>query len=163
MVSNGTNTLNLACPQLGHRLPSGNQRIDRGDVLDITLGTGYSDQINNTTPARVADDGTINVSLVGKVFVGGFELEGAEQAIAAAGVSRGVFRDPHVTVTMRAQRINRITVIGSVEKPGVYEIPRGSSSLLAAIVSAGGLSKTAGTEVELRHPAHAAGPANSGP
>ena len=133
-----------------------NQRIDRGDVLDVTLGTGYADSVNNTTPVRVGDDGMANVPLVGKVFVSGFELEGAEQAIAAAGVSRGVFRDPHVTVTMHAQRINRVTVIGAVEKAGVYELPRGSSSLLAAIVAAGGMSKDAGTEVELRHPARAA-------
>jgi polysaccharide export outer membrane protein len=114
--------------------------------------------VNNTAPVRVSDDGTANVPLVGKVYVAGLELEGAEQAISNAGVERGVFRDPHVTVTMHTQRINRITVIGAVEKPGVYEIPRGSSSLLAALVSAGGLSKEAGTVVELRRPARAAGP-----
>ena len=126
-----------------------NQRIDRGDVLDVTLGTGYADSVNNTVPVRVGDHGTANIPLVGKVYLAGFELEGAEQAVAAAGVSRGMFLDPHVTVTMHTQRINRVTVIGAVEKPGVYELPRGSS-LLSALVAAGGMSKDAGTEVELR-------------
>jgi polysaccharide export outer membrane protein len=39
-----------------------------------------------------------------------------------------------------------------VEKPGVYELPRGSSALLAALVAAGGLSDEASTDVEIRRP-----------
>ncbi len=101
---------------------------------------------------RVGDDGAANVPLVGKVELAGLELEGAEQAIAAAGVHRGVFRNPHVTVTMKRPRVNKVTVIGAVEKPGVYELPRGSSALLAALVAAGGLTDEASTEVEIRRP-----------
>jgi polysaccharide export outer membrane protein len=100
----------------------------------------------------VGEDGAANVPLVGKVQLAGLELAGAEQAIAAAGMQRGVFRNPHVTVTMKRPRVNKITVIGAVEEPGVYELPRGSSALLAALVAAGGLSDEAGTDVEIRRP-----------
>jgi polysaccharide biosynthesis/export protein len=127
--------------------------IDRGDVLEVTIETGYGVERGSTTPVRVADDGTAHVPLVGKVPVAGLELEAAEQAIASAAVQRGVFRSPSVTVVMRRQRSNKITVIGAVESPGVYELPRASSQLLAAIVEAEGLSEDAGTDVEIRRPA----------
>jgi polysaccharide export outer membrane protein len=129
-----------------------NELIDRGDVLELTLVTGYGRLDTTTTPIRVGDDGTANVPLVGKVELAGMELADAEHAIASAGVYRGVFRNPHVTVTMKRPRVNKVTVIGAVEEPGVYDLPRGSSALLAALVAAGGLSDEAGTEVEIRRP-----------
>jgi polysaccharide export outer membrane protein len=129
-----------------------NELIDRGDVLELTLVTGYGRLDTTTTPIRVGDDGAASVPLVGKVELAGLELEAAEQAIASAGMHRGVFRNPHVTVTMKRPRVNKVTVIGAVEKPGVYDLPRGSSALLAALVAAGGLTDEAGTEVEIRRP-----------
>jgi polysaccharide export outer membrane protein len=54
---------------------------------------------------------------------------------------------------MEKKRVNRITVVGAVSKPGVYELPRGSSDLLAAIVAAGGLAEDAGIDVDVRSPA----------
>src|SRR5450432_276551 len=133
----------------------GDDSIDRGDVLDVTVATSYSasaDRHPATSPVRVGDDGFADVPLIGRLPLAGLNLSAAEQAIEAAGVERGVFRDPVVTVTMRRQRMSRVTVLGAVEKPGIYEIPHGSCALLNALVAAGGLSKEAGTEVELHRP-----------
>jgi len=130
-----------------------NELIAPGDVLDVTIGSGYSDQGTYTAPIRVADDGAANVPLVGKVALAGLELEGAEQAIGAAAVARDVYRAPFVTVLMKRKRVNKVTVVGAVTVPGVYELSRGSSDLLAAIVAAGGLSEEAGVMVEVRRPA----------
>jgi len=127
--------------------------IDRGDVLEVTVETGYGVERGSTSPVRVADDGTAQVPLVGKVPVAGLEVEAAEQAIAATAVQRGVFRSPTVTVVMKRQRSNKVTVLGAVESQGVYELPRASSYLLSAIVEADGLSDDAGTDVEIRRPA----------
>lgn len=133
--------------------------IDRGDVLDVSIVTNYSTLATTTTPVRVADNGTADIPVIGPVSLVGLEVEGAEQAISAAAVSRGIFQKPHVTVTMRRQRTNRITVIGAVKTPGVYTLPRGSSSLLAALVAAGGLTDDGGPNVEIRQ----SGPAPGGP
>jgi polysaccharide export outer membrane protein len=100
----------------------------------------------------VGEDGTGNVPLVGRVPLAGLTLSAAEQAISTAAVERGVFRNPVVTVTMQRQRMNKVTVLGAVEKPGIYELPRASSALLNALVVAGGLNKEAGMEVELHRP-----------
>jgi len=127
-----------------------NELIDRGDVIDVTIVTDFDRLASTTTPVRVAEDGTANIPLVGAVPLAGMDLEDAEHGIASMAVHRGVFRNPHVTVTMRRQRKNRITVIGAVDAPGVYDLPRGGSSLLAALVAAGGLSEEAGADVEIR-------------
>jgi polysaccharide export outer membrane protein len=119
-------------------------------VLQVTVGSGVTSDEMMTVPLRVAEDGTANVPIVGGVPVAGLELEGSEQAIRAAAIARGVFRNPQVTVTLKQKRINRVTVVGAVKKPGVYDISRSSSHLLAAIVSAGGLSEDAASDVEIR-------------
>jgi polysaccharide biosynthesis/export protein len=127
------------------------QVIQPGDVLDVSMVTDYTKLTSTTTPVRVADDGTVIVPLVGKVGVGGLEVEQAEQAINAESIARGMFRNPCVTVTMKQCRTRKVTVVGAVNKPGMHELPRGSSSLMAALIAAEGLSKEAGTQVEIRH------------
>jgi polysaccharide export outer membrane protein len=127
-----------------------NELIDRGDVLEVSISAGYGNEKVDTMPVRVGEDGIANVPIVGQLPLAGLEMQGAEHAIAAAGVERGLYRNPSVTVTMKKRRTNKITVIGAVEKPGVYELPRGASTLLSAIVAADGLSKEAGTNVEIR-------------
>jgi polysaccharide biosynthesis/export protein len=132
-----------------------NEQIDRGDVLNVAIAAGYGTEKVDNMPVRVGDDGIANIPIVGRLVLAGLELQTAEQAIATAAVERGFYRNPSVTVTMNKRRTNKITVIGAVEKPDVYELPRGASTLLAAIVAAGNLSKEAGTDVEIRRPAQA--------
>jgi polysaccharide biosynthesis/export protein len=141
-----------------------NELIDRGDVLEVSIVTNYSTLAATTSPVRVAEDGSADIPLIGAVAVAGLEAEAAEQAIAAAAIARGIFQKPHITVTMKRQRSNRVTIIGAVKQPGVFLLPRGSSSLLAALVAAGGLAEDAGGEVEIRRTlTPAAGPAAGNP
>lgn len=124
--------------------------IQIGDVLEVSMINDYSKLTATTTPVRVADDGAIVVPLVGRVVVAGLEVEQAEQLISSESIARGMFRNPCITVTMKECRTNKITVVGAVNKAGTIELPRASSTLLNAIVEAGGLSKEADTEVEIR-------------
>ncbi len=125
--------------------------IQPGDVLDVTTVTDFAKLVTTTTPVRVAEDGSIIVPLVGRVQVGGLEVQQAEKVVNAESIARGVFRNPSLTVTMKQCRVRNVTVVGAVNKPGKHELPRGSSSLMTAILAADGLSKDAGTEVEIRH------------
>jgi polysaccharide export outer membrane protein len=125
--------------------------IQLGDVLEVSMVTDYEKMISTSTPVRVGNDGTIVVPLVGKVGVVGLEVEQAEQLIAAESIARGVYRNPCITLTMKQCRTNKITVVGAVDKPGTVDLPRASSSLLNALVAAGGLNKDADSEVEIRH------------
>jgi polysaccharide biosynthesis/export protein len=124
--------------------------IQPGDVLDVTIINDFAKLATTTSPARVADDGTVVVPLVGKVSIGGLEVEQAERLINAESINRGVFRNPAITLTMKQCRVQKVTVTGAVNKPGTHDLPRGSTSLMAALLSAEGLSKEAGTEVVIR-------------
>ncbi len=138
--------------------PFNSQMIDRGDVLEVTIVTDFGETKSITTPVRVERDGMANIPLIGRVALAGFELDEAGPAIAAEGITRGVFRRPHVTVTMKRKRMNLVTVIGAVNEPGVYELPAGGSSLLTALVTAGDLAEDAGDEVVIRRPTGGATP-----
>ena len=127
--------------------------VDRGDVLDVTIVTDSSEVPPVTSTVRVEEDGYARVPPVGAVPLAGLELAGAEQAIASAAVRNQVFRNPHVMVTMKHQRKNRVTVVGAVKNPGVIELPRGSSTLLAAMVATGGFVPEADATIEIRQPA----------
>ncbi len=123
--------------------------IQRGDVLEVTMVTDFTKLTTTTSPVRVGDDGSVSVPLIGPVRVAGMTAEAAERVIAAEGQARGIFRTPCVTVVMKEQKKNKVLVVGAVKKPGAYELPRGGSSLLAAIVAAEGLDKDAGADVEI--------------
>jgi polysaccharide biosynthesis/export protein len=125
--------------------------IQPGDLLEITMINDYAKLTTTTTPLRVADDGAVVVPLIGRVSVAGLSVQQAEQNLNAESVLRGVFRTPCITLSMKQCRTNTISIVGAVNKPGPHELPRGSSSLMAALVAADGLSKEAGTEVEIRH------------
>ena len=133
--------------------PVSNERVACGDVLEVSLAAGLGADAISRFPLRVGDDGTAFLPEIGSLPLAGLDLPGAEETIAAACVHRGLYRQPQVTVTMRRQRVNRITVVGAVKEPGIHELPREASYLMAAIVAAGGLDEDAGTNVEIRRPA----------
>jgi polysaccharide biosynthesis/export protein len=129
----------------------GTSQIGTGDLVQITIVSGSGDERVTPVPARVAADGTVLVPLIGAVPVGGLEPVAAEQRIAHAAIERGIYRQPYVTLEVAEPAVNRVTVLGAVAKPGVVELPRGSCDLASALAGAGGLSKDAGTQVEILH------------
>jgi polysaccharide biosynthesis/export protein len=129
----------------------GTSQIGAGDLVEITIVSGSGDERVTAVPARVAGDGTVMVPLIGAVPIGGVEPVAAEQRIAHAAIERGIYRQPYVTLEVTEPAVNRVTVLGAVAKPGVVELPRGSCDLASALAAAGGLSKDAGTQVEILH------------
>lgn len=134
------------------RASNNSEVIDRGDVIEVSISAGLDEKDTVTLPVRVNDQGIAKLPEIGEVPLAGMEMESAEAAIVAACIDRQLYRRPNVTVTMKRQRMNRVMVVGAVKKPDVYELPRGRSDLLAAIVAAGGLEDDAGTQVEIRNP-----------
>jgi polysaccharide export outer membrane protein len=129
----------------------GAAEIGPGDLLDITIVSGSGTEQILPVPARVAQDGTVSVPLIGPVPVGGLEPFAAEQRIAEAAIERGIYRQPYITVTVKEQYVNRVTVLGAVKEPGLVALPRSSCDLAGALAAAGGLSEDAGTEVQILH------------
>jgi polysaccharide export outer membrane protein len=61
------------------------------------------------------------------------------------------FQDPHVSVFIKEYRNQRISVMGSVEKPGVYDVT-GQKTVLDILAIAGGLKEEAGQLLFLIRP-----------
>jgi polysaccharide export outer membrane protein len=124
-------------------------RIGPGDLLELTIVSGHGQEEIEPINVRVSPEGQVPVPLIGLVPVAGFEPFEAEQQIAAAALERQILRQPSVTLRVIEPAVNRVTVLGAVTKPGVYELRRGSSDLANALAAAGGLTEDAGTKVDL--------------
>lgn len=149
-ASHGAPTMSLA--KLAS-LDGGSSKLAAGDLLDLTVLSGLEEEAASK-PARVSDNGTINVPLVGQVAVAGLDEQQAAELVRIAAIERGIYRNPQVTVRVAERAVNYVTVLGAVAEPGTHEVPRSSSNVVAAIAAAGGFTEEAGTEVEvLRQPA----------
>ncbi len=124
-----------------------------GDLVQVTIVTGLETDEPVNWRLRLADDGTVNIPLLGPVRIGGLVPTQAEQVVHDESISRGKFVNPNVSVIMLARRSHRVTVVGAVSKPGTYDLPAHNSNVLAAIVAAEGLTEDAGTMLEIGHPA----------
>jgi polysaccharide export outer membrane protein len=94
---------------------------------------------------RVASSGELNLPLVGRVKVAGLTVGECEQLLAER--LRRYQHNPQVTVYVQEFRSHPVSVVGAVDKPGVYQLKR-HTTLFDAIVLAGG-PKEAGPTVTL--------------
>jgi len=144
--SHGDRNINLA--QIASPGTS-NDILAPGDLLEITVSTGREKEAKDPVITRIAENGEIDVPIIGTVAVAGLEAFDASQSIKNVAIQRGMYRHPLVTVEIKSKAVNRITVLGEVNEPGVHELPRGSSDLVSALAAAGGLTDEASTVVEV--------------
>ena len=97
-------------------------------------------------PTRVSQNGIISLPLIGQVEVSGRSALEIEDLLRER--YRTFIHDPQITVFVKEYRSYRVSVVGYVEKPGLYEIS-GEKTLLEVLGLAGGLSDEAGTTVQL--------------
>jgi polysaccharide export outer membrane protein len=91
--------------------------------------------------ARLEKDGTILLPLLGKVQIGGKNLEDASKAIRDL-LAKDYLVNPQVSVTVAEYAKRRFIVLGQVQRPGSYEMPNEESlNLLQAIAMAGGYTR----------------------
>jgi len=120
--------------------------IGAGDLLKVSvLGVPESDQ-----EVRVGADGDIYLNFIGAVKVGGQTIEQAQGIIAKKLVAGGFFRDPQVSVFAKEYATQGVSVLGEVQKPGVYPL-LGARTLFDVLSLAGGTSAKAGKLVSITH------------
>lgn len=128
--------------------------IAAGDLLEIGIfGTDFSCNTDKTgCDVRVSDSGSIELPLVNEVRVRGLTVAQAAQLIASRFSAGGFFNDPQVTVVQKEYATQGISVLGEVQKPGIYPL-LGSHTLLQAISAAGGTTAKAGNDAKIIHSA----------
>jgi polysaccharide export outer membrane protein len=119
------------------------ERLRHGPGTDTPVGPG--DVIEVTVPqvkelgfvtTRVSGDGTISLPLVGTVRAGGRTEDEVRQDIRTR--LGAIMYDPQVTVFVREYRSRKISVIGAVPQPGLYEPVTPSDTIFDLLAMARG-------------------------
>jgi polysaccharide export outer membrane protein len=121
-------------------------RIGPEDLLDISV---YEDERLNKT-VRVSSQGDISLPLIGVLKVEGLTVVQLEREIKDL-LSEKLYQNPHVSVFIKEYHGQRISVIGAVDKPGVFDV-RGQKTILEGLAMAGGLKEDAGQLLFLIRP-----------
>jgi polysaccharide biosynthesis/export protein len=127
-------------PQDIQALPVNDYRIGANDLIEIKV---YElPELNQTV--RVAEDGSVSLSLLGKIGVAGLTAQELESRLATILGEKFTKGEAHVTVFIK--EFQKLAVIGAVGKPGMYELV-GPTTLMMALAQAGGLTAQAMNEI----------------
>lgn len=131
-------------------------------AVDATIGSGdllhidVFDVPELSRDVRVSDTGDISYPLIpGKIAVAGltpFQLESKVEQLLLA---NGLVSHPQVSVFVKEQTSQPVTIVGAVGHPMVYQVLR-PTTLLEVLTAAGGVSDVAGNVVIVTRPAHPA-------
>jgi polysaccharide export outer membrane protein len=122
-------------------------KLGSGDLIEISV---YNVP-ELATKARVGNSGDVYLPLVDYVHVGELTVEEAQALIEKRLADGGFVRNPHVTIFVDESTSQGVTVLGDVNKPGIYP-DVGDHKLYEIISEAGGFMQTAGRKVSIiRH------------
>jgi len=112
--------------------------IGPGDLLEISI---FDIPELTKIKARVSSEGFITLPLVGTVAAGEKTAMELEETLKTALASKYI-RNPQVSVFLLEYHSQRISVLGAVKKPGVFEVS-GSRTLVDMLSMAEGLTEQA--------------------
>lgn len=120
--------------------------VSSGDLLTVSV-TGAPEYRYDV---RVNSYGDTSLPMVGNIKLAGLSTYQAEDVIARNLEKHGYFNEPDVSVFVKEYATSGISVLGEVQKPGIYSLP-GHRTLLDAISAAGGMGPKAGKTVSITH------------
>ena len=133
---------------LASDMKQGDYVIGSGDLLGIEV----FDVPELSRDVRVNETGYISLPLMpSKVRAGGLTPFQLQDKLAELLQTNGLVSTPQVTVSLKEQHSQPITVIGAVRTPMVIQAVR-KTTLLQVLSQAGGISEDAGTTVIITRP-----------
>lgn len=128
-----------------------NLRVGAGDLLTVTV----FDMPELTQNVRVNDVGDASFAFIGPLHVAGLTPDQTRDAIATSLRDGNFVLHPQVAVLIQEYGTQGVSVLGQVQKPGVYPV-LGSRTLLDVISQAGGTTTLAGSSVTIKRHADGA-------
>jgi polysaccharide export outer membrane protein len=120
-------------------LVDGSYQLSTQEVIKVTV----FQEDDLTATARIAEDGTVQLPLIGSVTVGGRTIRQAAATIEAA-LRQDYLVNPQVSVTIVEFAKRRFAILGQVQRPGTYEIPATENlDVIQAVGLAGGYTRSA--------------------
>jgi polysaccharide export outer membrane protein len=128
--------------------------VGSGDVLQVDV----FDVPELSRQVRVSDSGDIGYPLVpGKISVAGMTAFQVESKLEQLLVENGLVAHPQVSVFVKEQNSEPVSVVGAVAHTMVYQVLR-PTTLLEVLSAAGGISDDAGSVVIVTRPIHSDAP-----
>ena len=118
--------------------PSQSTTVGPGDVFEVSV-LGEKDLPKEY---RVQPDGSVDFPYLDRLTVGGLEPQQIEDLIKSEFVAKKILVDPQVTLVVKQYNSKKVSVIGSVQKPGSLPWTEGMK-LVDAISLAGGFTSIA--------------------
>jgi len=129
--------------QQGRSLSSASYRVGKGDIIELTVHGLPELNID----LEVSPEGTVTVPMVGQVQVLGRDLHSVSELLKSS-LTQYV-RDPQPRVRVKHYEAHKVSVLGSVQKPGVYPLQRSDHNLSEMLAAAGGRTNSAGSDIYL--------------
>jgi polysaccharide export outer membrane protein len=120
--------------------------IGGGDLLRVSV-FGVKDF---DVDARVSARGSVSLPLIGDVQVGGLTTDEAQAVIEKRLIDGQFMLHPEVSVFAKEYATQGVSVMGEVQKPGIYPM-LGSHGLFDVLSMAGGTTPKSGTTVTITH------------
>lgn len=134
-----TNAPSSTLPAGAYRSNAKLARIGPADVLEVAVYQEEDLKAKVTVDAK----GMVSLPLLGSVQVGGSTTDEAAATIRNL-YGKDYLVNPQVTVAVTERAKRRFTVMGQVNRPGVFEFPPDESvNLLQAMAMAGGYTRLA--------------------
>jgi len=141
-AATGTATANTPKPAESDSAPV--VKLGPGDVLEVSV---YNVP-ELASKARISNAGDIYLPLIDYVHVEGLTQEEAQTLIEKRLADGGFVRNPHVTIYVDEAASQGVTVIGEVQRPGIY--PDVADHRLYEIISeAGGFNSAASRKIAI--------------
>jgi polysaccharide biosynthesis/export protein len=154
VTSETTEDYNKRITQLSKEIPSPAVSTQHSDYLigpEDLLEISVLEAPDFNRVVRVSDDGAISLALLGSTQAAGLTPRELQRVLEDR-LRQTYMNDPQVSVFVQEMKSHPVSVIGAVEKPGVYQI-RNAKSLIEMLSMAQGLTADAGdTVVVVRHP-----------
>jgi polysaccharide export outer membrane protein len=126
--------------------------IGSGDLLRIEV----FDVPELSRDVRVSDVGDITYPLIpGKIQASGLTAFQLEAKMAELLIENGLVSHPQVSVFIKEQVSQPVSIVGAVIKPTVYQVIR-PTTLLEVLTEAGGISENAGNVIIVTRQTHPA-------
>lgn len=145
-------------------------RVGPGDVLEITIQDLFRTDFQERFEREIDPRGYLDLPEIPSVNINNLTSEEARDAIGEALKQRQILTQPKVAISIKGRRKLTFNLIGGVERPGLYAIPKPDYRLLEGLPAGGRFSESVqfvyvirqiplSDSVTGRKPAPAAGPA----
>jgi protein involved in polysaccharide export with SLBB domain len=110
--------------------------VGKNDLVSVTINDLQALGTETVKQARVSESGNISLPLIGQIQAVGYTEAQLEQVIAAKYQDAGYLKNATVSVQVLEARARTFSILGAVQQPGQYAIPKSDFRVLDALVLA---------------------------